>query len=93
MIEDTLPAGAEFVSASDGGTLVGNKVVECNSAALEMLHCRDKEDLLSRQPSTLSPEYQPDGSRSAEKANEMDTIARAKGSSLPPGPVGVLVSR
>jgi PAS domain S-box-containing protein len=70
-----------FEESSDAHLiLVGNQVVECNTAALEMLHCKDKDDLLSRQPSTLSPELQPDGRRSAEKAAEMDAIAREQGS-------------
>ena len=70
-----------FEESSDAHLiLVGNKVVECNTAALEMLHCKDKNDLLSRQPSTLSPEFQPDGQSSVEKAAQMDAIARKQGS-------------
>jgi PAS domain S-box-containing protein len=60
--------------------LAEDKVIECNTAAVEMLCCKDKQQLLSRQPSTFSPEFQPDGRKSAEKADEMYAITREKGS-------------
>jgi len=56
-------------------TLQGDCFVDCNKAALEMLKFECKEDLLNRHPASLSPQYQPDGQPSQEKANKM--IAQA----------------
>src|SRR3569623_3523260 len=43
-----------------------------------MMHAADKSQLLSVHPSSISPEYQPDGRRSDEKAREMLEIALRK---------------
>jgi PAS domain S-box-containing protein len=53
-----------------------------NPAAIEMFGCRDEEDFKSRSPAELSPEFQPDGSRSLDKSREMMMLAVEKGSSL-----------
>ncbi|RAU82674.1 PAS domain S-box protein [Pontibacter arcticus] len=45
-------------------------VVEFNDKALELFRCT-REDLLNKSPSAFSPEYQPDGTRSDEKAMQM----------------------
>ncbi len=55
------------------------KFVDCNKATLKMLKYNKKEDLLNTHPSELSPEIQPDGRLSYEKANEMIKIALAEG--------------
>ncbi len=47
------------------------KFVECNDKTVEMLGYKTKDELLNLHPSKLSPEFQPDGKRSFEKANEM----------------------
>ncbi|MBV6391607.1 MAG: hypothetical protein KPEEDBHJ_00819 [Anaerolineales bacterium] len=60
--------------------LDGNIFVDCNQATVKMLKARTKEEVLSTHPSQLSPEFQPDGRPSAEKANEMIQIALDKGS-------------
>jgi PAS domain S-box-containing protein len=54
--------------------------VDCNRATMEMLHYRDKAELLSTHPSELSPPTQPDGRASFEKANEMIALAFEHGS-------------
>lgn len=54
-------------------------IFDCNQAAVEMLHCKSKAELLSMHPASFSPEYQPDGRRSDEKSVEMDGIARKNG--------------
>jgi PAS domain S-box-containing protein len=54
-------------------------IIDCNNAAVSMLKCKDKSDLMSHHPAIFSPEYQPDGRRSVEKAEEMDRYAREKG--------------
>ena len=46
-----------------------DKFVDCNQAAVDMLRYEDKQAFLQCHPSELSPEYQPDGQRSIDKAN------------------------
>lgn len=60
--------------------LEGNIFTECNQAAVEMLRASSKEDVLSTHPSQLSPEFQPDGRSSKDKADEMMKIAMDEGS-------------
>ncbi len=50
-------------------------IIDCNRAAVEMLRCKDKAELLSIHPARFSPEFQPDGKRSLEKSIEMDRLA------------------
>ncbi|MCF0055795.1 PAS domain-containing hybrid sensor histidine kinase/response regulator [Dyadobacter sp. CY356] len=54
-------------------------IVDCNEAAIKMLKCKNKSDLLSYHPAIFSPEFQPDGRRSDEKSIEMDKIAYETG--------------
>lgn len=58
----------------------GNAFIDCNQAALDMLHYESKEDLCNTHPSILSPEYQPDGQLSEIKADHMIETAFEKGS-------------
>jgi len=58
----------------------GDTFVECNQATVSMLGCESREQVLETHPSALSPEFQPDGQLSFEKANEMIAIAFAQGS-------------
>ncbi len=53
--------------------------VECNQAAVAILGYPDKESLKNIHPSALSPEYQPDGERSYDKAERMMLLALEKG--------------
>lgn len=50
---------------------VDYKLIDCNSAMLELLEYASKESLLGRNPWELSPELQPDGKSSQEKALEI----------------------
>jgi PAS domain S-box-containing protein len=67
-------------SADPSLLIIGNSFVDCNQAAVEILLAGSKEELLNTHPSVLSPEYQPDGRLSSEKANDMINTAVSKGS-------------
>lgn len=54
-------------------------ILDCNPAAIAMLRCEDKHEVLALHPAVLSPEFQPDGRRSLEKSIEMDRMARERG--------------
>ncbi len=56
------------------------RFVECNNQILKILKYDTKEDVLNMHPSQLSPEFQPDGRRSDEKAEEMMAKAVQEGS-------------
>ena len=58
----------------------GDTFVDCNQATVDMLRYRTRDELLQSHPSELSPEYQPDGRRSFDKANEMMALAFERGS-------------
>ncbi|MCY3018193.1 MAG: response regulator [Planctomycetota bacterium] len=51
-----------------------------NPAAIRLLACRDEHDFTTRTPATLSPEFQPDGVPSSEKAQRMMALALENGS-------------
>jgi len=57
-----------------------NIFVDCNQATVEMLRANSKEEVLSTHPAQLSPEVQPDGQPSSQKAEEMIRIALDQGS-------------
>lgn len=50
--------------------IIEQNFVDCNKAALKMLHMKNKNELLNIHPSQISPTYQPDGQLSNEKANK-----------------------
>jgi len=65
-----------FEKSNDGVLILDDgKFIECNENILKMLHYKSKEDLLNIHPSQLSPEFQPDGRSSYEKAEEMMSLA------------------
>ncbi|MCA9396451.1 MAG: SpoIIE family protein phosphatase [Candidatus Omnitrophica bacterium] len=69
-----------FEHASDAHFIINDSgITDCNEAAVAMLKCRSKAEVLSRHPRVLSPEYQPDGSHSMTKSKEMDAIAFKNG--------------
>jgi PAS domain S-box-containing protein len=51
-----------------------------NAAAVALFGCKDEKEFMSFGPDGLSPEYQPDGRPSREKAQEMMAIALEEGS-------------
>jgi len=69
-----------FEHSSDAHLIFdGGGIIDCNHAAVAMLRCPDKQQVLRLHPATLSPELQPDGRRSLEKSVEMDGLARERG--------------
>jgi diguanylate cyclase (GGDEF)-like protein/PAS domain S-box-containing protein len=55
------------------------RITSANPSVVALFGAKDPEDLLSRQPSEVSPERQPDGRASAEKADEMIETTLRKG--------------
>ena len=49
----------------------GFEFVDCNEAALKALNMKNKEELFRVHPSQISPEFQPCGQNSKDKANEI----------------------
>jgi PAS domain S-box-containing protein len=60
--------------------LDGNRFIDCNDAACKIMHCTSKEQLLGLRPSEISPELQPDGRFSYDKAREIFDTAKNEGS-------------
>jgi PAS domain S-box-containing protein len=54
-------------------------IIDCNDAAVRFLRAGSKAEILALHPAVLSPEAQPDGERSMDKAARMDALARAQG--------------
>ena len=70
-----------FEQSSDAHLLFEpNGIIDCNHAAVQMVGCEQKSQLLKIHPAALSPPMQPDGSYSLEKHREMAELARTKGS-------------
>jgi len=70
-----------FEQSADATLIIErDKFIDCNQATVEMLGYATKQELLRAHPSRLSPEFQPDGRSSFEKANEMMAIAFKQGS-------------
>ena len=69
-----------FEGSSDPILLIDSAgvFVECNQSALELLRM-SREQFLLLPPARISPEFQPDGRRSAEAAPEMIALAYEKG--------------
>jgi len=61
-----------FLSNKDG-------FIDSNPAAVALLRCKDKAQLLGQRLSVFSPDRQPDGRRSSEKAAVMRNLAYEKG--------------
>lgn len=65
-----------FEKSNDGVLILDDgKFIQCNENILKMLHYKSKKDLLNVHPSELSPEFQPDGRSSYEKAEEILSLA------------------
>ncbi len=73
-----------FESSMDAIILLDLKkgYLDCNQAALKLFGIKSKEKLSSLTPSALSPEYQPDGTLSSDKAEKMIEKALDSGSNF-----------
>ncbi len=70
-----------FEKSKDAILILENRIfMDCNQATIDMLRYNNKAELLTTHPSQLSPEFQPDGRPSAEKAEEMMNLAVEHGS-------------
>ena len=70
-----------FQKSYDGILLIENaKFVKCNDAIVKMLQYKSADELLNLHPSQLSPEFQPDGESSEDKANRMMRLCIEQGS-------------
>ncbi|HEX8310877.1 MAG TPA: PAS domain-containing sensor histidine kinase [Chthoniobacteraceae bacterium] len=85
VLSASAPLGEEvfrllFERSSDAILLLDSNTftfVDCNDAAVRLLRARSKRELLDAHPWQLSPERQPDGQLSAEKANALiDDVIR-----------------
>jgi len=69
-----------FEKVSDGNLIIKNsRFVSCNAAALNMLGLKKVEQVLRSTPNQWSPELQPDGRNSTDKAKEMIEICITEG--------------
>lgn len=65
-----------FEHSTDAHFLLSNGgIIDCNKAAMKMLGCKSKAEVLTFHPAAFSPEYQPDGRASMEKGLEQERIA------------------
>ncbi|MDD5171274.1 MAG: PAS domain S-box protein, partial [Syntrophales bacterium] len=55
------------------------RYIDCNEAALKIAGCAHKSQLIHSIPGEMSPERQPDGLLSSEKARKMEEIAYSEG--------------
>ena len=85
LAEDALRASEEtfrrlFKESADPILLLGDSgFLDCNQSTIAILGYRTKEEFLKKQPWELSPEWQPDGMLSADKAVLMMELAVRNG--------------
>ena len=69
-----------FEQSADASVIVDeNRFVECNQAAVALFGYPDKQAFLDLHPADVSPEFQPDGETSYDKAEEALRIVRESG--------------
>lgn len=70
-----------FYKSTDGMLIVKDGIfIECNDAVVKMLNYKNKEEFLNTRAAEISPEFQPDGISSHEKAEENTKIILKNGS-------------
>ena len=69
-----------FENAADSMLLWGrNGFINCNQATLNLFGYQSKAEIFALHPAAISPEFQPDGQLSVDKANKMIQIAAERG--------------
>jgi PAS domain S-box-containing protein len=78
--EQVLPS--IFESSADGLLLMREDgvAIDCNPATVALLGCRDKSQIIGRHARDFWPEYQPDGRRSEEAAQQIFNRLRSEDS-------------
>ena len=72
---------ALFEQAGDANLLLDqDRFIDCNAVALQLIGAADKTQVIQHHPSELSPERQPDGQLSSEKAQFLMSTALRTGS-------------
>lgn len=70
-----------FNKSADGILIYNAEIfIDCNQAAAQMMGCSTREQLMGLAPSEISPEYQPDGLTSVERAMRLTQQAFVQGS-------------
>ncbi len=69
-----------FYDAEDAILMIKDDLfIDCNETTVKMLGAVDKQSVIDLMPSEISPEFQPDGRLSTDKAQEMIDITLTKG--------------
>ncbi|MBM6551475.1 PAS domain-containing protein [Marinomonas ostreistagni] len=69
-----------FNESEDGLCLLTTEhYIDCNKAFMHLFGAQDKQEIIGITPIDLSPEYQPDGQRSADKAIDIINTAFTEG--------------
>ena len=69
-----------FYESNDGILLIQDgQFIDCNRAAYQMLQFDSKSELIAAHPSDISPDRQPDGQNSKEKADSVMALALQNG--------------
>ena len=59
--------------------MYGYTYIDCNEAALRLMGCSKKDQLVGLSPLDISPEYQPDGRLSSEKVQDIKAATISTG--------------
>ncbi len=59
--------------------LLGDQIADCNPAAVSMLHCEDRDEVLQLRWSDVTPEHQPDDESSSRALVDLEKLARERG--------------
>ncbi len=59
----------------------GSRIMDCNEAAIGLMRCSGKDQLIGLRPSDISPTLQPDGVESLAKAEKVVDVALREGTS------------
>ena len=80
LLQDQIQFKALFEESPDPITLMADGIfISCNKAAVEALEVDSKDGIIGKGPAEFSPEFQPDGQPSMEKALKQIEISLKKG--------------